>query len=1087
MASPVELVGQKLGHYLIKEQIGAGGMGVVFLAYDERLERDVAIKVLPANTFADQSVRKRFRKEALTLSKLNHPNIATIFDFNEENEICFLVTEYISGPAVDIIVNAGALPESQIVSLGLQLADALIAAHEKGVVHCDLKPENLRLTPDGRLKVLDFGIARLMHKATDENEATMTMTMTQTNEIRGTLPYMAPEQLLGEQPDARTDIWATGAVLYQLSAGSRPFQGKVATALAAEIIHTTPPQLSGLRKGLSPLLEGAIMKCLEKKAEHRYQTARELKVDLDRVLTRQGTTPVYVPKTADLIPMESGRKVPWKLVTACLLLALLLVGGWYWRQPHLSTPAKSSQRQSVAVLGFANATANKQDDWISSILTAQLPNELAAAGKVRIISDEDVGRAKQDLALNVSGSLAGDTLTRINRRLNADLIVVGSYSNLDGNIQLNLSVQDTKSGETIASPSEHGNVKNIEQLVTGTGITLRQALKIDQVDAATAELMRASMPSNTQAAQNYAEGVTKLRMSDALGARDLLQKAIASDPNYAMAHSALSTAWDQLGYDSKKQEEAKRAFDLSGKLLREQKLLVEARYREATSEWDKAADIYRNLQSIAPDELDYGLRLASTQIRGNKAQEALSTIQKLRALPAPQRDDPRIDMAEAEAGQALSDPAVAKAATALVIKKAQETGARSLVAQAEWRRCSALRYLGELDTARSASEHALQIYKETSDLLGQARSLTCTANVLSSKGNTDEALRLHEQALVLANSIGAKRDSAGATINIANILSDRGDSNGAIQRYQQAVAITREIGDPVQAITAENNLGVIYLNQGKFESAIQAFESSRKTAKEAGDLVGLIEARINLSTIHLRQGHFSEAKDGIQEAITAAKQLGVDHYEAEALEILGDVLLAEDDMGPADRAYSESLNIQTKSGDKYGIANSRLSLAELELERTQLDKAETLAGQAAQEFSNEKNADLEAAARIVSANALLAQNKMTQASDELAKVEKLQPSDSSIKLDFVITQGRVLAHTEKPAIATGLLQKAVKEASKIGLKSELELRLATGEVQFLNGDKAQSKATLRRVQKDASSQGFKLIARKAASALAGQD
>ena len=156
MATPVELVGRKLGHYRIKEQIGAGGMGVVFLAHDERLERDVAIKVLPAGTLVDQSVRKRFRKEALTLSKLNHPNIATIFDFDEENETCFLVTEYISGPTVDIIVNASALPESQIVSLGLQLTDALIAAHDKGVVHCDLKPENLRLTPDGRLKVLDL-------------------------------------------------------------------------------------------------------------------------------------------------------------------------------------------------------------------------------------------------------------------------------------------------------------------------------------------------------------------------------------------------------------------------------------------------------------------------------------------------------------------------------------------------------------------------------------------------------------------------------------------------------------------------------------------------------------------------------------------------------------------------------------------------------------------------------------------------------------------------------------------------------------------------------------------------------------------
>jgi len=1079
MATPAELVGQKLGHYFIKEQIGAGGMGVVFLAHDERLERDVAIKVLPPSTFSDPVVRKRFRKEAITLSKLNHPNIATIFDFNEENETCFLVTEYISGPSVDTMLVAGALPESQIISLGLQLADALIAAHDKGVVHCDLKPENLRLTPDGRLKVLDFGIARLMHTATDENQATMTMT--QTNEIRGTLPYMAPEQLLGESPDARTDIWATGAVLYQLCAGSRPFQGKVATALAAEIIHAPPPQLMGLRKNLSPLLEATIMKCLEKKAEHRYQTARELKVDLDRVLTRQGATPVYVPKTSDLIPMESGRKGSWRLLAACLLFALLLVGGWYWRQHHPATTAKSSQRQSVAVLGFANATANKQDDWISSILTTQLPNELAAAGKVRIISDEDVGRAKQDLSLNVSGSLAADTLARINRRLNADLIVVGSYSNLDGNLQLSLYVQDTKSGETIASPSEHGNIKNIEQLVTGTGITLRQALKIDQVDAATAELMRASMPSNTQAAQDYAEGVNKLRMSDALGGRALLQKAIVSDPDYAMAHSALSTAWDQLGYDSRKQEEAKKAFDLSGKLLREQKLLVEARYREATSEWDKATGIYRSLQSISPDELDYGLKLASIQIRGNKPRDGLSTIQKLRTFPSPQRDDPRIDIVEAEAGQALQDPALIKSATAAAIQKGQQTGARLLIALAEWRRCSALRVTGELDAARAAGEHALQVYKDAADALGQARSLTCMANVMDSKGDSSGALTLHQQALALANSIGAKRDSAGANMNIANILSDHGDLSGAIQKYQEVLSIAGEIDDKLQMAWAENNVGLIYFTQGKYDAAAQNFDAARKIAKDSGDLKGLIQARMNLSTIRFQQGKFAEAKEGIQEAIAATKQLNDQSNQASSLQTLGDISLAQDQLADAESSYTAALDIQTKLGDKDGVASCRQSLAGLELERAQPSRAELLAGQAIDEFSAEKGTDEEVSARVLRMRSFLQQGKTKEARAEMDQIEKLKASDRTVKIDLTIAQAQVLAREQKLPGASAKFREAIMQAVHDGLKVyELRARLAEGEAELQAGNRSKAAATLQAVQKDAAKIEFKFVARKAA-------
>ncbi|HEY6182661.1 MAG TPA: protein kinase [Terriglobales bacterium] len=1082
MASPAELVGRKLGHYLIKEQIGAGGMGVVFLAHDERLERDVAIKVLPASTFADQSVRKRFRKEALTLSKLNHPNIATIFDFDEENETCFLVTEYISGPAVDIIVNAGALPESQIISLGLQLTDALIAAHDKGVVHCDLKPENLRLTPDGRLKVLDFGIARLMYTATDENMATMTLT--QTNEIRGTLPYMAPEQLLGEHPDARTDIWATGAVLYQLCAGSRPFQGKVATALAAEIIHTSPPQLTGLRKNLSPLLEGTIMKCLEKKAEHRYQTARELRVDLDRVLTRQGPVPVR-HDASDLHPAESGRKWGWKLVTAAFLLCIFILGSWYWRHLHPPTAVKSSLRQSVAVLGFANTTANKQDDWISSILTTQLPTELTAGEKIRIISEEDVNRAKEDLSLTDTGSLAGDTLARIKRRLNSDLVVLGSFSNLDGLIRLNLYVQNTNTGETVASFSESGNIDQIEQLITRAGFDLRQNLGLEQPDQAQVELMKASMPSNMRAAQYYAEGVAKLRMSDALAARDLLQQAVSSDPKYAMAHSALSAAWDQLGFDAKKQEEAKLAFDLSGNLLKEQKLLVEARYREAISQWDKAADTYRELQKVAPDELDYGLRLVATQIQGNKGQEALSSIQNLRRLPPPQRDDPRIDMAEADAAETLADFKAEKAAAERTIHQAQQNGSRALTARAEWRRCFALMSLGDLDTARAAGEQALQIYKDISDRLGEARSLSCMGNVLSAKGDLVGAQKLHERAFDLTNSIGAKRDSAGASINIANALSDQGDVNGAIQRYQQATSIAKEIDDKWQLSLAENNLGLIYFTQGKYDAAAATLEAARQVAAQVGDLKGLVQARMNLSNIRFQQGKFAEARSGIQEAISAAKQLDAQSDQADAQQTFGDILLAQDQLMEADQAYSESLRIQTNLGNKAGIASCRLSLAGLELERAQPNKAGALASQAIEEFAIEKSPDAETSAHVAKAKSLLEQEKIKEARGELELAEKLKPQDRTIKLDLAITQGRLLAREGNLSQAAGRLRDATRQARQAGLKVyEMRAQFAEGEAQMLAGNRANGTTSLRNLRKEATRISFNLLSRKITALLA---
>src|SRR5437870_8238152 len=281
MVAPSQLVGQTFGHYRILEQIGAGGMGVVYRAHDEQLERDVAVKVLPVGTLADEAARKRFRKEALALAKLNHPNIATIFEFGTHNSTDYLVTEYISGQTLDDKFAAGTLSEKELVGLGIQLAQGLSAAHEHGIVHRDLKPANLRLTSDGRLKILDFGLAQLMPHA---SEVGMTATLTQSQEVTGTLPYMAPEQLRGGVADARTDIWAAGAVLYEMATAHRPFQEKLPSALAADIIHKVPAPPRKVRSELSAKLEAVILKCLEKEPAKRYSSAHELQSDLERLI-----------------------------------------------------------------------------------------------------------------------------------------------------------------------------------------------------------------------------------------------------------------------------------------------------------------------------------------------------------------------------------------------------------------------------------------------------------------------------------------------------------------------------------------------------------------------------------------------------------------------------------------------------------------------------------------------------------------------------------------------------------------------------------------------------------------------------------
>src|SRR2546429_3936085 len=267
-------------------------MGVVYRALDARLERDVAVKVLPSGALVDEAARRRFRQEALALAKLSHPNICVIYDFDTQDGMNFLAMELVVGQSLAQKLDAGPLPEKEVVSLGTQITAALEEAHERGIVHRDLKPGNILVTPKGQAKVMDFGLAQLLRSQADLAAA---QTFAETRGLSGTLPYMAPEQLRGETPDARADIYSLGCVFYEMATGRRAFLEDSAPRLTDAILHQAPVGPRAVNGRVSPQLEAIILKLLDKDPERRYQTARELRVDLERL--RMPTTPI--PETRD--------------------------------------------------------------------------------------------------------------------------------------------------------------------------------------------------------------------------------------------------------------------------------------------------------------------------------------------------------------------------------------------------------------------------------------------------------------------------------------------------------------------------------------------------------------------------------------------------------------------------------------------------------------------------------------------------------------------------------------------------------------------------------------------------------------------
>jgi len=261
------MLDRTISHYRIVAKIGSGGMGVVYRAHDEQLERDVALKVLAKGTLANETARQRFRREALALAKLNHPNIGTVYEFGNEDGIDFLVMELITGVGLHYKLAAGALPETEILRLGSQLADGLEAAHAQGIIHRDLKPGNLQITKDDRLKILDFGLAQLIPTGDHDSLA---LTVSKANELPGTLPYMAPEQLRGQRADQRSDIYSAGAVLYEMATGQRPHGQTSGPQLISAILERPVSAPSVHNPEISPALESIIVKALDKDPNRRY-------------------------------------------------------------------------------------------------------------------------------------------------------------------------------------------------------------------------------------------------------------------------------------------------------------------------------------------------------------------------------------------------------------------------------------------------------------------------------------------------------------------------------------------------------------------------------------------------------------------------------------------------------------------------------------------------------------------------------------------------------------------------------------------------------------------------------------------------
>ncbi len=588
------MIGRTIAHYRIIEKIGAGGMGEVYRARDEHLARDVAIKVLPPGTLTDESARKHFRKEALILSQLNHPNVATIYDFDTQQGVDFLVMEYIPGITLNEKVAAGALPEKEVLRLGVQLAEGLAAAHEHGIVHRDLKPGNLRVTGDGRLKILDFGLAKLWRPVT---ATATTESLSETHAMAGTLPYMAPEQLLGGEIDARTDLHAAGLVLYEMATGRYPFAEVEHSQLIGAILRRPPRPLAAVNPRLSPELERIIGKCLEKEPENRYQSAKELAIDLRRLQTPSAAKVAEVP--------VAGRKL-WKvLVPVAVILVLAAIAGAFYLRSRQAA-ARLTDKDTIVLSDFDNKTGEAVfDDTLKQGLSVQLEQSPFLA----LVSERRVSETLKLMGRSPDDRLTANVTREVCQRTGSKAMVTTSIAGLGSQYVIGLKATNCNTGDVLAEAQEQAAGKEaVLKALDNAAISLRSKLgeSLSSVEKYATPVEEATTPS-LGALKAYSLGLKTWFAKGDTASAPFFKRAVELDPNFAMAYAWMATAYYDVNETGRAAENIRKAYGLREKVSERERFYIESGYYELlTGELEKGAQADELWQQTYPrDDLPY--------------------------------------------------------------------------------------------------------------------------------------------------------------------------------------------------------------------------------------------------------------------------------------------------------------------------------------------------------------------------------------------------------------------------------------------------------------------------------------------------